>query len=57
VKSVQVMLFHVHVVRNTGMVPPTSMSHVAVQEALDCKVVEWMEKVTDAEYLSEITPD
>jgi len=33
------------------------MSHIAIQEALDGKVVEWMEKVTDEEYLSEITPD
>jgi hypothetical protein len=26
------------------------MSHIAIQEALDGKVVDWMEKVTDAEY-------
>jgi hypothetical protein len=26
------------------------MTHIAIQEALDGKVVEWMEKVTDEEY-------
>jgi quercetin dioxygenase-like cupin family protein len=33
------------------------MSHIAIQEALDGKVVEWMEKVTDEEYLTAITFD
>ncbi|WPU66563.1 (R)-mandelonitrile lyase [Peredibacter starrii] len=28
----------------------SSMTHLAIQESLDGKVVEWMEKVTDAEY-------
>jgi len=27
------------------------MTHIAIQEALDGKNVEWLEKVTDAEYL------
>ena len=27
-----------------------AMTHIAIQEALDGKVVEWMEKVSDAEY-------
>jgi hypothetical protein len=26
------------------------MTHVAIAEALDGKVVDWMEKVTDGEY-------
>jgi hypothetical protein len=26
--------------------------HIAIQEALDGKVVDWMEKVTDEEYLA-----
>jgi hypothetical protein len=26
------------------------MSHIAIQEALDGKVVEWLEKVSDEEY-------
>jgi hypothetical protein len=29
----------------------TGMSHFAIQEALDGKVVDWLEKVTDEEYL------
>jgi len=33
-----------------GATPATAMTHIAVQEALDGKVVEWMEKVTDEEY-------
>jgi hypothetical protein len=28
------------------------MTHIAIQEALDGKVVEWMEKVTDDQYLA-----
>jgi hypothetical protein len=28
------------------------MTHIAVQEALDGKNVEWLEKVTDEEYLA-----
>jgi len=33
-----------------GASPTTAMQHVAIQEALDGKAVEWQEKVTDAEY-------
>src|SRR5712692_10312606 len=33
-----------------GASPTTAMTHIAIQEALDGKVVEWMEHVTDAEY-------
>jgi quercetin dioxygenase-like cupin family protein len=33
-----------------GATPTTAMTHIAIQEALDGKVVEWMELVTDAEY-------
>ena len=33
-----------------GAAPATAMTHIAIQEALDGKVVEWMEKVTDADY-------
>jgi quercetin dioxygenase-like cupin family protein len=33
-----------------GASPTTAMTHIAVQEALDGQVVEWMEKVTDEEY-------
>lgn len=33
-----------------GAAPHTAMSHLAIQEALDGKAVEWMEKVTDEHY-------
>ena len=33
-----------------GAAPTTAMTHIAIQEALDGKVVEWMEHVTDEEY-------
>ncbi len=35
-----------------GATPTTAMTHIAVQEALDGKAVEWLEKVADAEYLA-----
>jgi quercetin dioxygenase-like cupin family protein len=34
-----------------GATPTTAMTHIAVQEALDGVAVNWMEKVTDEEYL------
>jgi quercetin dioxygenase-like cupin family protein len=33
-----------------GAAPTTAMSHIAIQEQLDGKVVEWMEPVTGAQY-------
>ncbi len=33
-----------------GATPTTAMSHIAIQEALDGKAVEWMEKVSDDQY-------
>ena len=33
-----------------GATPTTAMTHTAIQEALDGKVVDWMQKVSDAEY-------
>jgi quercetin dioxygenase-like cupin family protein len=33
-----------------GAAPTTAMTHIAIQEALDGKFVEWMEKVTDDQY-------
>src|ERR1700761_7337687 len=33
-----------------GAAPTTAMTHIAIQEKLDGKVVEWMEKVTDDQY-------
>jgi quercetin dioxygenase-like cupin family protein len=35
-----------------GATPESTMSHVAIQEALDGRNVTWMEKVTDDEYLA-----
>ena len=37
-----------------GASATTGMSHIAIQESLNGKAVDWMEKVTDAEYASEI---
>jgi quercetin dioxygenase-like cupin family protein len=34
-----------------GASPITAMTHIAIQEAQDGKMVEWMEHVTDAEYV------
>ena len=34
-----------------GAAPSTAMTHIASQEGADGKVVEWMEKVSDAQYL------
>ncbi|TPK82699.1 cupin domain-containing protein [Mesorhizobium sp. B2-4-13] len=33
-----------------GASPTTAMSHIAIAEALDGKVVDWMEHVTDEQY-------
>lgn len=33
-----------------GAAPATAMSHIATQEGLDGKVVEWMEQVSEAQY-------
>src|SRR5205814_5673115 len=33
-----------------GATPTTKMTHIAIQEALEGKVVQWMEHVTDEEY-------
>lgn len=33
-----------------GAAPTTSMTHIAIQEQLDGKTVEWLEKVSDEQY-------
>ena len=33
-----------------GASPTSGMTHIAIQEALDGKVVEWLESVTDDQY-------
>lgn len=35
-----------------GASPSNAMQHIAIQEALDGKAVEWMEHVTDEQYSS-----
>jgi quercetin dioxygenase-like cupin family protein len=35
-----------------GAAPDTSMTHIAIQESLDGKNVDWMEHVSDEEYKS-----
>jgi quercetin dioxygenase-like cupin family protein len=33
-----------------GAAPTTAMTHIAIQEQLDGKVVDWMEKISDDQY-------
>ena len=33
-----------------GAAPTTAMTHIAIAESLDGKVVDWMEKVSDEQY-------
>jgi len=33
-----------------GAAPTTAMTHIAIQEALDGKVVDWLEHVSDEQY-------
>jgi len=33
-----------------GACPTTGMSHIAIQEALDGRAVDWLEKVSDEQY-------
>lgn len=39
-----------------GASPTVAMTHLAIQEALDGKLVDWMEKVTDEQYGAKIAP-
>ncbi|ESQ79024.1 cupin domain-containing protein [Asticcacaulis sp. YBE204] len=39
-----------------GATASNGMSHIAITEALDGVPVTWMEKVSDADYLAEVTP-
>lgn len=39
-----------------GATATTAMTHIAIQERLDGKTVEWMEKVSDEQYGSAVTP-
>ncbi|MBR7559208.1 cupin domain-containing protein, partial [Mycobacterium tuberculosis] len=33
-----------------GAAPTTAMTHIAIQEALDGRAVDWLEHVSDADY-------
>lgn len=35
-----------------GATPRTAMTHIAIQESLDGKFIEWMEQVSDEQYLA-----
>ncbi len=37
-----------------GATPTSAMTHIAIQEELDGKVVDWMEKVSDEQYRAEL---
>ena len=39
-----------------GAAPTTAMVHMAMQEALDGKHVEWMEQVAQEQYTAQVTP-
>ena len=39
-----------------GATPTTAMTHIAIQEALDGKVVDWMEHVSDEQYRAGPSP-
>lgn len=36
-----------------GAGPTTALTHIAIAESLDGKVVDWLEKVTDAQYAAD----
>ena len=40
-----------------GAAPTTSMTHIAIQEELNGKVVDWLEPVTDAQYRTVATDE
>jgi hypothetical protein len=47
--------FHFHFISSRfaywqGASPTTAMTHIAIQEALNGKPVDWMEKVSDEQY-------
>jgi len=39
-----------------GAAPTTAVTHIAIQEQLDGKAVDWMEKVSDEQYLQAVIP-
>jgi quercetin dioxygenase-like cupin family protein len=45
-----VIFFEPHEKHWHGASPTTAMTHIAIQEKLDGKAVDWLEKVTDDQY-------
>ncbi len=45
-----VVWFPPHLKHWHGATPTTAMTHIAIQERLNGKVVDWLEKVTDEQY-------
>jgi quercetin dioxygenase-like cupin family protein len=45
-----VVWFEPHEKHWHGATPTTAMTHIAIQEQLNGKVVDWMEKVSDEQY-------
>jgi quercetin dioxygenase-like cupin family protein len=50
IHSGDVVWFPPHEKHWHGATSTNAMTHIAIQERLDGKVVDWMEKVTDAQY-------
>lgn len=50
IRSGDVVWFPLGVRHWHGASPDVAMTHIAIQEALEGKVVDWMEHVTDAQY-------
>ncbi len=40
-----------------GATATTGMSHIAIQEAQGAKIIDWLEQVTDAQYLAPVEAD
>lgn len=40
-----------------GATDTTAMSHIAIQEWLDGSAVDWLEQVSDSDYLAAVEPD
>ena len=51
IRSVDVIWFSPGEKHWHGADPTTAMTHIAIQEQLDGKAVDWMEKVSDDQYL------
>jgi quercetin dioxygenase-like cupin family protein len=50
VRAGDVVWFPPHERHWHGASPTTTMTHIAIQESLDGKAVEWLEKVSDEQY-------